>query len=239
MAITSIGTAQRSSTATTVTLNCAAGGNWTTTPATGDLMVVFAYYDDDSTLAQFTPPAGWTLIQSNIFVTSILAFQIHYRFATASEATYTWTAVANGQTGQCMLLHGFTLRGAANPLAFDPVVFRKLNQADAVTQPNVAAIVVNADSALFGGWGQDVATVNYSALSTVNGVTPTALFDAPSTTNSHMRCASGLWLAPGAGSWTTTATEGGPVAASWGATKFGIRAAGLGNPQRTLVGIGT
>lgn len=217
------GTARKTVTTATVTLNCAAGGDFSTAPQATDNMMVILYYCDDSGLPQFSGPAGWTLIRSQSFVATAVVYQIWYRIAAPPEATYTWTATNNGQSAQIFILHGMALSGAFtgayNPGGQDPSAFAKINQAGTLTQTAPTATMAAATSALMAGWAMDSNAQVYTGLDTINGVIPqVAFFDSHTLTS----VATGLWLAPGIGTWTPTAHAGGTFG-RWGAVKWGVR----------------
>lgn len=241
MSISVVATALKTSTSTTVTLNCAGGGDFSTAPSTGDLMVVAVHYGDNSGIPNFTDPGGWSVIGAHQAESAgVLLRGVNRKFAVASEATYTWTAQANGQLGQGFILLAAVLRNVANPFVLDPFQASNAGQADAANQSTPNSVMAHADSVLVASWGQDASSVDYSSVGAINGVTPTVLFghiSSPSVMSA--RAALALWLAPGAGTWNGVATEGGTSLGLWGSFVVGVRAAVLGSPQRTLVGIGT
>lgn len=243
MAITFVGSAQVQGTSTTRTLNCAAGGDWTATPQVGDLMVVNGFEGDNSGIPTLTPPAGWTLIRAQ-GPASDLTMRTSYRFATSPESTYTWTAVNNGQTGQYIELQGVCLRGTfvgtLNPTGFDPSPFGNVSQTFSTSQNAPAIVEALAGSAVFAVWAYDVSDAHYTALNTLNGVAASAtlLDTASAPTIASGAFATGCWIGPGVGTWTATATMTAGGIGVWGSVKFGVKAA-VGNPQRTLVGVGT
>lgn len=222
------GTARKIVTTSAITLNCASGPDWSVLPQPTDDMMVIVYYCDDSGLPQFNGPiSGWTLIRSQSFVATAVVYQIWYRIASASEATYTWTAVNNGQSGQVFILHGMGESGAFtgiyNPNGADPLPFAKINQTGALTQTAPTATMTAASSALMAAFAMDSTAQHYTSLDSINGVNPSvAFFDSFSVISSGMSVGTGLWLASGVGTWTPTAHASGTLG-SWGAVKWGVR----------------
>lgn len=216
---------------TTITLNSVTGGDWSLTPQIGDIMMVIVYYCDDSLAPNFSGPAGWVLIRNNTFVSGSLVFQIYHRVVTGAEGFSIWNSVNNGQGGQVFCLHGFCLTGAFtgqyNPFGQDPTPFNKVNQAANITQTAPNAIVANPTSALLAGWGNNVSSPAYATINVINGVVPITLFDNAGgfPVSVGMAIASGLWLGPGNGNWSPTATLAAASVAQWGAVRWGIKAA--------------
>jgi hypothetical protein len=209
----------------TISLNLAAGGDFSPAPVAGDVVHAAVYYADDSGLPQFSGPAGWTLIRSQSFVAADIVYQVWGHLVGASEAAYTWTATNNGQANQVFVTHAFDLagafQGAYNPGGQDPAPFAKINQAGALTQTASNASMAAADSALMAGWGMDIGQT-YSGIGTINSVVPATLFDSHLTPGAGFSAATGLWLAPGIGTWVPTATATGTFG-KWGAVRWGIR----------------
>ena len=240
MPITVVSTAVKTSTTSTVTLNCAAGGDFATPPANGDFILASVHYDDDSGIPDFTSPVGWGTLGNHQSVSAgFLIRGVNRRFAALPEATYTWTAINNGQANEAFVLLAVVARQVANPFALDPFQQFNANQADSPTQSTPNSVMAHADSMLVATWGQDVATVNYSSAAAVNGVTPTFIAGHAGVSGATCRAALAIWLAPGAGTWHGIATEGSTSLGLWGSEIVGIRAAVSGSPQRTLVGVGT
>lgn len=224
--------------ALTITLNCAAGGDWSATPQNGDFMLVHAYLQDDSGAPSFTPPGGWTNwgFNQGIAVDSPDALRrlASRRFATSPEATYTWTSTSVGQTFTVWLLQGVCLSGVLNPYGGDTGPFALTNQADRNPQAAPNLSVQLPDSVVVAGWGTNPQfTTPYASVAAINGVSATFIRD-----NNGFACL-GCWLAPGVGIWTPTATRGVNGQGHWGALGGAIKAAPSGSPQRTLVGTGT
>jgi hypothetical protein len=219
---------RRASTALTVTLNCAPGGSFPVDPQANDIIMAIVYYTDDSGLPGFAGAAGWAQLFNNTFVSATTVFQIWERLVTPPEATYTWTGMSNGQSGQVFELHAFCLPGAFtggyNPGGADPLPFRNLNQAGALTQHAPNATMAAATSALMAGWAYDSNAQSYTGLGTLGGVTPTAIIGSgiAGGSGSSLACISGLWLAPGVGTFTPTASSAGTLG-RWGSVKWGIR----------------
>ena len=221
------GTARKIKTTTSITLNCAAGGDFKTAPQLSDNMMTIIYYTDDSLLPQFNAPAGWSQIQNSTFVNGVVVFQIWRRIANASESSYTWTAVNNGQSAQAFILHAVSLTNAwqtaFNPGGADPLPFRKFNQPGALSQPTATANMSTAGSALMAGFSYDSNAQIYTGLNTINGNIPQVAFaDNISVVSSGMSVITGLWLTPGIGVWTPTATANGTFG-SYGNTRWGIK----------------
>ena len=236
---TAIKTVNVSSGLASVTLNCAAGGDFSPAPANGDFILASVHYDDDSGIPDFTSPGGWGTLGNHQAVSSgFLIRGVNRRFAALPEATYTWTANNNGQANQAFVLLAAVARQVANPFALDPFQQFNANQADSPTQSTPNSVMAHADSMLVATWGQDSGTADYSSVAAVNGVTPTVIVGH---TFVHVGCRAALaiWLAPGAGTWHGVATEGNTSLGLWGSEIVGIRAAVSGSPQRTLVGVGT
>ena len=239
MPITVVSTAVKTSTTNTVTLNCAAGGDFATPPANGDFILASVHYDDDSGIPDFTSPVGWGTLGNHQSVSAgFLIRGVNRRFAALPEATYTWTAINNGQANEAFVLLAVVARQVANPFTLDPFQQFNANQADSPTQSTPNSVMAHADSMLVATWGQDSGTADYSSVAAVNGVTPTVIV-AHTFVHLGCRAALAIWLAPGAGTWHGVATESNTSLGLWGSEIVGIRAAVSGSPQRTLVGTGT